>query len=284
MVIDDHINLMGGNPLVGAERRTLRPAVSGHDGRLFAAAARASPTKPRGASGTDAAARRLRRRCSDPATRRRPRSAIFGRSAPMPSACRRCPKRSPRGIWGSRCSGISCITNMAAGRPAAAARSRRSDGDGTPRARAVHRAAGGHHWPALTTGSLVDCARAARAREQRQRRLLGLQGRRRARDRRRHHHYRLQRRERDLRPDHLRRARRDVQGALGGPSPLHPHRRRRRHRSADAAVRRLPADSVGVRRRPRDSSSPTSPRRKGPYRLKDLLPLPFDAGCSEIAN
>ena len=43
---------------------------------------------------------------------------------------------------------------------------------------------------------------------------------------------------------------------------------------ADAAVRRLPPDSVGVRRRPRGRSSPTSTEHKGTHRLKELLPLP----------
>ena len=46
---------------------------------------------------------------------------------------------------------------------------------------------------------------------------------------------------------------------------------------ADAAVRRVPPDSVGVRRQPRGACSPTSPSTKGTHQLKDLLPLPFDA-------
>ena len=45
MVIDDHLNLSGQNPLVGRERRPLGSAFSRHDQRLLAAAARASPTK-----------------------------------------------------------------------------------------------------------------------------------------------------------------------------------------------------------------------------------------------
>ena len=40
MVIDDHINLMGGNPLVGAERRSVWSAISRHDGGVLAATAR----------------------------------------------------------------------------------------------------------------------------------------------------------------------------------------------------------------------------------------------------
>src|SRR5262245_4831094 len=43
-------------------------------------------------------------RSSAPATRRRRRSVTCARSAPTPSACRRCRKRWPRGTWGSRSS------------------------------------------------------------------------------------------------------------------------------------------------------------------------------------
>ena len=39
MLIDDHINLMGSNPLVGRQRRALRPAVSRHERGLFVAPA-----------------------------------------------------------------------------------------------------------------------------------------------------------------------------------------------------------------------------------------------------
>src|SRR5262245_4359233 len=44
------------------------------------------------------------RRCSVPATRRLPRYGICERLAPTRSGCPRCPKRSPRATWGSRCS------------------------------------------------------------------------------------------------------------------------------------------------------------------------------------
>ena len=122
----------------------------------------------------------------------------------------------------------------------------------------------------------LDRRRAARPRARR-RGVLAIQGRRRARDRRRHDHHRLQHRERHLRPDHLRRAGRDVQGAVGGAPRVHAHRDRRRHRGADAAVRRLPPDSVGVRRRPRDPARQPERGHRARISSKDLLPLPFDA-------
>ena len=62
--------------------------------------------------------------------------------------------------------GISCITNMAAGVLRSAAGPRRGDGDRAPRARLVHRAAGGRHWAPLqappSAAVLVQAARRAR--------------------------------------------------------------------------------------------------------------------------
>ena len=106
--------------------------------------------------------------------------------------------------------------------------------------------------------------------------VLEFQGRRRARNRRRADHQRLQHRERHLRADAVRRARRAGQGAVGRPRRLHPHRRRRRHRRADAAVRAVPAAAVGVLRRHRHHSR--QPERAAParIRLSALLPMPFD--------
>ena len=48
------------------------------------------------------------------------------------------------------------------------------------------------------------------------------------------------------------------EGSLG----LHPHRRRRRYRRPDAAVRPLPSAPVGILRGSRESSSPTSQARR----------------------
>ena len=62
-----------------------------------------------------------------------------------------------------------------------------------------------------------------------------------------------------------------------GHRRLHAHRRRRRHRRADAAVRRLPPDPLGVRRRHRGRSREPDRATTARHRLKDLLPLPFDA-------
>ena len=81
--------------------------------------------------------------------------------------------------------------------------------------------------------------------------LLAFHGGRGARNRGRRDHRRVQHRERDVRPDAVRRARRPRQGAVGRPLDLHPHRRRRRHRGADAAVRAVPPVALGVLRRHR---------------------------------
>ena len=147
MVIDDHINLMGSNPLVGAERRALRPALSRHDRGLLAAAARGSPTRRR---------RRRASRCRTAST-----SALLGPSYETPAEIRlsaddrrrrrrhvdraRSDRRAAHGHRGAR-----HLVHHQHGRrrAAAAARSRRGDGDRAARARPVHRAAGGHHWPA----------------------------------------------------------------------------------------------------------------------------------------
>ena len=75
----------------------------------------------------------------------------------------------------------------------------------------------------------------------------------------------LQRRERDLRPDRLRRTRRAVQGALRGPPHFHACRRRRRHRRADAALRPLPAAALGIlRRHPGRPGEPVDHLRHAP--------------------
>jgi hypothetical protein len=85
-------------------------------------------------------------------------------------------------------------------------------------------------------GEVDLIAAARRAREHADAKFSNFQGRRRARDRRRRSDHRLQHRKRDLRPDDLRRAGRDIQGDLGRAPRVSAHRRRRRHRSADAAA------------------------------------------------
>src|ERR1035438_3246753 len=63
------------------------------------------------------------------------------------------------------------------------------------------------------------------------------------------HPHRLQRRERHLRPDPLRRARGCLQGGLRRRTPVPARGRCGRYRYADTALRRLPPDPLGVLRR-----------------------------------
>ena len=114
MVIDDHINLMGNNPLVGPndERFGVRfPDMS----EVYSPRLRELADEAAAASGRAAAARRLRRRARPELRDARPRFAPSAAGAPTPSACPPCPRRSSRATWGMEVLGISCITNMAAG-------------------------------------------------------------------------------------------------------------------------------------------------------------------------
>ena len=49
---------------------------------------------------------------------------------------------------------------------------------------------------------------------------------------------------------------------------------------ADAALRRLPADPVGVLPATSRSCSPTCTEVTGRHRMSELLPHPFDGRCS----
>ena len=103
VLISDHLNLTARSPLVG-------PAVRRPDRRVLAAPAGAGPRdRP------DARRGRLRRPARVRTTRRRPRSGCCGRSAPTWSACRRCTRPSRPARPAPTCSGMSLVTNLAAG-------------------------------------------------------------------------------------------------------------------------------------------------------------------------
>ena len=143
-----------------AQRRPIRPAVSRHDGGLCAAAARALPT-------------RLPRRrvwaCATAST-----SALHGPSYETPAEIRflraigadavgmsTVPEAIVARHMGLEVLGISCITNMAAGVLPEPLRHDEVMEVARPRARGVHRAAGGDRCP--TSDPLVAAARRARA-------------------------------------------------------------------------------------------------------------------------
>ena len=114
MVIDDHINLIGGNPLVGANDDRFGPRFPDMT-EVYSPRLRAIADRAAGAIGHDAAARRLRRRCSDRATRRRPRSAILRTIGADAVGMSTVPEAIAARHMGIEVLGISCITNMAAG-------------------------------------------------------------------------------------------------------------------------------------------------------------------------
>ncbi len=103
MVIDDHINLIGSNPLVGANDDRFGPRFPDMT-EVYSRRLRALADEAGTGSGPVAAARGVRRRSWVRATKRRPRSATCARSAPTRSACPRCRRRLPPGTWESRCS------------------------------------------------------------------------------------------------------------------------------------------------------------------------------------
>ena len=150
MVIDDHINLMGNNPLVGLNDDRFGPRFPDMTEVYFVPPARESPTSAAAAMGAEAAARRLRRSARAQLRDARLRSDICARLVSTRSGCPRCPRRIVARHMGMKVLGISCITNMAAGVLPQPLNHDEVDGNGAARSGSVHRAPGGSHWPALT--------------------------------------------------------------------------------------------------------------------------------------
>ncbi len=137
----------GQQPAGRTERGAVGPPVSGHDRGLLQA-----PATDRRRGGAPNSSSACSTASTSPstvrATRRRLRFARSASSAPMPWACRRRLKPSSRVTWASRSSESRASPTL---RPACS-RSRciiRGDGDGAHGEGAVHRPAGGDHWPAL---------------------------------------------------------------------------------------------------------------------------------------
>jgi xanthosine phosphorylase len=110
MMISDHINLIPGNPLAGPNDDEIGPRFTSMRDAYDPALRRAlrdaaGRTGIPLAAGVYAPASRWRRASTSPipgrASRPRPRSVRSARSAPTPSACRPCRRRSSRAIAGS---------------------------------------------------------------------------------------------------------------------------------------------------------------------------------------
>jgi Phosphorylase superfamily len=98
MVIDDHINLMCSNPLIGPNED--RFGVRFPD--MTEVYSKRSRWRRKGRPGSRWSTA-CTSPCTDRATRRRRRFASSARLAPMPWGCRRFQRRLSRARWGSRC-------------------------------------------------------------------------------------------------------------------------------------------------------------------------------------
>ena len=113
VLISDHINLQGSNPLVGPNDDSLGPRFPD----MSEAYSRPIARSPRGGRRAvhPPARRRVRRPCSGPATKRPPRSAILRTIGADLVGMSTVPEVIVANHMGMKVLGISCVTNMAAG-------------------------------------------------------------------------------------------------------------------------------------------------------------------------
>ena len=102
MAIDDHINLVGTNPLIGPNDERFGPRFPDMTEVYSKRLREVADSRPRGTAFRSPMASTSA--CTGRVTKRRPRSGFSARLAPTPSGCPRWQRPSRRATWAWRCS------------------------------------------------------------------------------------------------------------------------------------------------------------------------------------